>query len=61
MISKFAIAATAAAMIAGPALALDVTGDAAAGEKVFNKVCQTCHVVKNDAGEVVAGRNAKVG
>ncbi|WP_155773900.1 cytochrome c family protein [Rhodovulum sp. MB263] len=61
MISKFTFAAAAAALIAGPALAVDVTGDAAAGEKVFNKVCQTCHIVENDAGEVVAGRNAKVG
>ncbi|RBO55203.1 cytochrome C [Rhodovulum sp. BSW8] len=61
MNSKFALAAAAAALIAGPALAVDVTGDPAEGEKVFNKICQTCHIVENDAGEVVAGRNAKVG
>jgi cytochrome c len=35
-------------------------GDAEAGAKVFNK-CQTCHVVQNEAGEVLAGKNAKTG
>ena len=43
--------------VAAPALA---AGDAEAGAKVFNK-CQTCHVVANEAGEVLAGRNAKTG
>lgn len=52
--------------LAGPALAeshgldLTATGDAAAGEKAFRK-CQSCHVVMNDAGEVLAGRKAKTG
>lgn len=36
------------------------TGDAAAGEKAFRQ-CQACHVVENEAGEVLAGRNAKTG
>lgn len=46
--------------LAAPGLAQDATGDAAAGEKVFAK-CQTCHVVVNDAGETLAGKNAKTG
>ncbi len=41
---------------AAPALA----GDAEKGAKAFNQ-CQTCHVVVNDAGETLAGRNAKTG
>lgn len=49
------------ALIAAPALAQEVpSGDAAAGEKVFAK-CQTCHVVANDTGEVLAGKGAKTG
>ena len=45
------------ALLAAPAFA---AGDAEAGAKVFNK-CQTCHVVANEAGEVLAGKNAKTG
>ncbi len=48
---------TAATLLAAPAFA---EGDAAKGERVFNQ-CQTCHVVANEAGEVLAGRNAKTG
>lgn len=49
------------ALVAAPVFAQDApTGDAAAGEKVFNK-CQTCHVVANEAGEVLAGKGAKTG
>ncbi|WP_137110487.1 cytochrome c family protein [Rhodobacter sp. SY28-1] len=49
------------ALLAGPALAQEVpTGDAAAGEKVFAK-CQTCHIVANEAGEVLAGKGSKTG
>lgn len=59
MKKQFALAA-AAVLSAGPVMALDVTGDAAAGEKAF-KQCITCHVVVNDAGETLAGRNAQVG
>lgn len=44
-------------VLAAPSFA---AGDAEAGAKVFNK-CQTCHVVANEAGEVLAGRNAKTG
>ncbi|WP_128514134.1 c-type cytochrome [Tabrizicola thermarum] len=49
------------ALVAAPAFAQDApTGDAAAGEKVFNK-CQTCHVIANEAGEVLAGKGSKTG
>lgn len=44
------------ASLAAPAMAQD----AEAGAKVFNQ-CQTCHVVQNEAGEVLAGKNAKTG
>jgi cytochrome c len=54
---KFTMSLFAATMLAAPAFA---EGDAAAGERVFNQ-CQTCHVVANEAGEVLAGRNAKTG
>ena len=36
-------------------------GDVAAGEEQFNRQCKSCHVVRNDAGEVLAGRNGKAG
>jgi len=36
-------------------------GDAAAGEEQFNRQCVSCHVIRNDAGEVLAGRGAKAG
>ena len=36
-------------------------GDAAAGEEHFNRQCIACHVVENEAGEVLAGRNGRVG
>lgn len=39
---------------------LTATGDAAKGEKVFKK-CQSCHVVVNPDGEVLAGKKAKTG
>ncbi len=45
------------ALRAAPAFA---AGDAEAGAKVVNK-CQTCHVVANEAGEVLAGKKAKTG
>lgn len=49
--------------LAAPAFAQDAaapTGDAAAGEKAFNK-CQTCHVIADADGNVLGGRNAKTG
>ncbi len=39
---------------------LTATGDAAAGERAFRQ-CQSCHVVVNDEGETLAGRNARTG
>lgn len=59
------IAAAAAALMAAPAFAeshvdTTATGDAAAGESAFRQ-CQSCHVVQNEAGEVLAGRAAKTG
>ena len=51
-----------ALLVPGFALAQDaVTGDAAAGEEHFNRQCIACHVVENEAGEVLAGRNGRVG
>ena len=35
-------------------------GDPRPGKKVFNQ-CQTCHVVADEAGDVLAGKNAKTG
>lgn len=35
-------------------------GDPVAGEKSFGK-CQSCHVVQNDAGEMLAGRSGRSG
>jgi cytochrome c len=59
---KHFLAVAALAALASPAFA-DAhlgPGDPAAGEAAFSK-CQSCHVVQNDAGEVLAGRNAKTG
>ncbi|WP_413717490.1 c-type cytochrome [Silicimonas sp. MF1-12-2] len=59
---KHFLAVAALAALASPAFA-DAhlgSGDPAAGEAAFSK-CQSCHVVQNDAGEVLAGRNAKTG
>ncbi|MFT6912665.1 MAG: cytochrome c [Paracoccaceae bacterium] len=36
-------------------------GDVAAGEAAFGKQCVACHVVKNEAGETLAGRASKTG
>lgn len=38
-----------------------MVGDAAAGEQQFERQCVSCHVVENEAGEVLAGRNADTG
>jgi cytochrome c len=50
-----------AALTATPLLAgSHITGDAGDGESVFRQ-CQACHVVANEAGETLAGKNAKTG
>lgn len=46
-----------AGLAAAPAFA---AGDAENGAKLFNQ-CQTCHIVQNEAGETLAGRNARTG
>lgn len=57
---KFLLAA-AATMLAPAAMADGhATGDAAAGEAAFRQ-CIACHVVVNDAGDTLAGRNARTG
>lgn len=57
---KLATFALAGALLAAPAFAQEVIGNAEAGAKVFAK-CQTCHTVANEAGEVLAGKGAKTG
>lgn len=49
-------------LAAGPAFSEShgASGDAGAGEKAFRQ-CTACHVVVNDAGETLAGRNARTG
>lgn len=50
-----------AALAVTPVLAEShASGDAGDGEKVFRQ-CQSCHVVVDDSGETLAGRNAKTG
>lgn len=58
----FAQTATAPAPTTVPAAtpAAAPTGDIEAGAKSFNK-CQTCHVIANEAGEVLAGKSSKTG
>ena len=61
MIRHLTVAA--AMLVAAPALAQEFeapTGDAAAGESAFRQ-CQSCHVVQDASGEVLAGRAAKTG
>jgi cytochrome c len=53
---RLTLTALALASLAAPAIAQDIE----AGAKTFNQ-CQTCHVVQNEAGEVLAGRNSKTG
>jgi cytochrome c len=51
------VAASLGLLMSTPLLA---AGDAVMGEKLFSQ-CQTCHVVVNGDGAVLAGRNAKTG
>ncbi|MEM8656424.1 MAG: cytochrome C [Pseudomonadota bacterium] len=61
MFRTLAIAAT-TATLAVPAFADGhaASGDATEGEKAFRQ-CISCHVVQNEAGDTLAGRNAKTG
>jgi len=57
MKAKLSAIAAATALLAAPAFA---AGDAAKGEAAF-KQCQTCHVVADETGKVLAGKNSKTG
>lgn len=59
---RLTMTAAVALLGAGPVLAQEaMVGDAAAGEAQFARQCVACHVVQDAAGEVLAGRNARVG
>ena len=59
---KLLLLTAALGLLAAPVLAEShASGDAAAGEEAFGKQCVTCHVVVNEAGETLAGRNARTG
>ena len=55
---KYLPIATTMVLLSAPAYA---EGDAANGEEIFNRQCSTCHVVEDEAGEVLAGRASQVG
>ncbi|MEE4120068.1 MAG: c-type cytochrome [Paracoccaceae bacterium] len=61
MKATFAASVALASLIAAPALAQEPTGDADSGAALFERQCITCHVVVNDEGETLAGRNARTG
>ncbi len=50
-----------ALMLSTPLAAQDAGGDAAAGETQFGRQCVVCHVIENDAGEVLAGSSGGAG
>lgn len=52
-----------AVLFAAPVTAVaqvQLVGDPAAGEQAFNQ-CASCHVVANEAGDLLAGRGAQTG
>jgi len=58
--------AVALCVLGAPAMAQEfdislLRGDAAAGEEQFNRQCVACHVVVDDDGETIAGRNSRTG
>lgn len=57
--SKYLVSGLFAALLAAPAFA-EGHADVAAGEAAFSQ-CQNCHVVRDDDGNVLAGRNGKQG
>ncbi len=62
MKATFAASSALAILIAAPAIAQDgPSGDAESGAQLFDRQCVTCHVVVNDEGETLAGRNARTG
>jgi len=60
MLIKAILAGTMVMMVA-PLAAQEAAGDADAGEASFSRNCVVCHVVKDENGEVLAGRNAETG
>ena len=58
--SRFSTILGVVCAMALPTLAAAQAGDPAAGEQAFRQ-CQTCHVVADPDGNVLAGRNAKTG
>lgn len=63
---KATLLAAAATMpfLAAPGWAQDaqaMSGDAEAGQTLFQRQCIACHVIIDDDGEAIAGRNARVG
>ncbi len=50
-----------AQMLSTPLVAQGASGDPDAGASQFDRQCTACHVVADDAGEVLAGRNARTG
>jgi cytochrome c len=58
---KYLSLAAAVALMSAPAFAEELSGDVAAGEEQFGRQCVACHVVVNEAGETLAGRNSQVG
>ncbi len=59
--SLCAIVALAASPAFADSHAMTFQGDVANGEEQFNRQCVACHVVKNDDGETLAGRNGRSG
>lgn len=60
-VKALVLAASAAPVAAMAQDAGGMAGDPAAGEEHFAGQCIACHVIRDDAGEVLAGRSARVG
>lgn len=61
--SRKIVLAAAMTLLSAPMALADAhaaSGDAAAGEAAFRQ-CVACHVVVNEAGDTLAGRNARTG
>lgn len=58
---KRALLATAAFLFSTPVSAEKPSGDPEAGATQFDRNCIACHVVMDEEGEVLAGRNARIG
>ena len=61
--SRKIVLAAAMTLLSAPMAMADAhaaSGDAAAGEAAFRQ-CVACHVVVNEAGDTLAGRNARTG